>query len=571
MDLRTYLTAIRKGWWIVVTLAVLGAGAGAFIAYRATPIYAAKLTFYVRAAVDPTNPASSAQLAQDRATSYAELLPNNALSTSIVQATKLPMTPGEVSGEISASAVINTQLLRVTVKDPSAQRALVIAGAVGSQFPKQAAALDGGTPKLATSLVPTAAPTASNAPVSPRRNLDIALGLSVGLLLGLLGAVTRERLDTGVRSEETFTSITEAPVLATIPYDKRTKHAPLVLGNAAYSIRAEAFRQLRTNLQFLDAARPAKVIVISSSLTSEGKSVTTANLGLVFAEIGRRVLLIEADLRRPHLSEYFGVDRSVGLSNVLAGQVKAADVIQNWGIEGIDLLASGLIPPNPSELLSSQRMSELIDDLRNRYDVIILDPPPLLPVTDAALTAVQADGVVILVRHGKTSRSQLTAATNALRSVDARILGGVINMKRMRRSANRSYRYYEEPKKTPAQDADLWEYWSARTEGAAAPASPGPRTDLTDDTHELPTPGGGADGAARSANGAAGSANGTGASPNGVHSGVNGSSHGTGEPDFIDEAPVDEPVERNSISAARLTQRRIRERARRNTLTDRRR
>jgi len=567
MDLRTYLTAIRKGWWIVVTLAVLGAGVAALIAYRTTPLYEAKLSFWVSASPDPTNPASAAQLAQDRATSYAELIPDEGLSEAVVRYKDLPISPSQVSSEMSASASINTSLIRVTVRDPLKARALTIANGVSAVFPAQAAELDG--PRPATTLTPRLPATVSSAPVSPRKSLDLALGLSVGLLLGLLAAVARDRLDTGVRSEETFTEISQAPVLATIPYDKRIKQAPLVLGNAAYSIRAEAFRQLRTNLQFLDAARPAKVVVISSALTSEGKSVTTANLALVFAEIGQRVLLIEADLRRPHLSEYFGVERSVGLSNVLAGQVAVGDVIQNWGMDGIDLLPSGLIPPNPSELLGSPRMSELMADLRGRYDVILLDPPPLLPVTDAALTAVQADGVVIVVRHGKTSRSQLAAATNALQSVDARVLGGVINMKRMRRSADRNYRYYREPKKTPAQDADLWEYWSARTEDAPAPADQ-PR--LTDDTRELAT-----GVAPTGTNGAVVGANGTGGlNHNGVSTTVNGNGHDPhghdlDAPEVADEPSVDEPVERNAISAARLTQRRIRERARRNTLTDRRR
>jgi capsular exopolysaccharide synthesis family protein len=190
---------------------------------------------------------------------------------------------------------------------------------------------------------------------------------------------------------------------------------------------------------------------VTSSVASEGKSSTAVNLAIVSAETGRRVLLIEADLRRPRAADYLGLERAVGLSNALAGQVPVRDVIQPWGTDGLMVLPSGSVPPNPSEMLGSQNLVNLIADLRTMFDLVIIDTPPMLPVTDGAVASTVADGVLVVVRYGKTTRNQVNASIDSLEAVDARILGCVLTMVPRKGAASTGYDgygYYEDdPKK----------------------------------------------------------------------------------------------------------------------------
>ena len=271
------------------------------------------------------------------------------------------------------------------------------------------------------------------------KRIYAGLGVLAGLVLGAAIAIVREMLDMSVRNPQTASTLLNAPVIGVIDYDPETKKNPLLIGDTALSVRAESFRQLRTNLQFIDATRSADVLLLTSSVPDEGKSLTSANLAISFVEFGDRVLLIEADLRRPSLWSYFGVERDVGLTNVLVGQMELSEAIQPWGNDGLFILPSGSLPPNPAELLGSRAMVDVIAELRPAFDKIIIDTPPLLPVTDAALCSAAADGVVLIIRTGKTHRSQVTSAVNALNQVNARMLGSILNMRQISRSEKRRY------------------------------------------------------------------------------------------------------------------------------------
>jgi capsular exopolysaccharide synthesis family protein len=217
-------------------------------------------------------------------------------------------------------------------------------------------------------------------------------------------------------------------VRGAISYDDSAKDSPLILNSSARSVRAEAFRQLRTNLQYVDVDNPLQVIAVTSSVAGEGKSSTATNLAVSFAQAGAKVLLIEGDLRRPRVAEYLGIEGGIGLTNVLTGRLAIDDVLQPWGKGGLTVLASGPIPPNPAELLGSKSMAQLLQSLKEKFEIIIVDTPPLLPVTDGAIISAEADGAILVVRHGKTTRNQVARATASLEAVDARILGAVMNM-----------------------------------------------------------------------------------------------------------------------------------------------
>jgi len=185
---------------------------------------------------------------------------------------------------------------------------------------------------------------------------------------------------------------------------------------------------LRTNLQFVQVDGPLRSLVMTSSVPREGKSTTTCNLAITLSQAGLRVCLVEADLRRPRAADYLGMIGAVGLTDVLIGRVALEDAVQTWGQGMLDVLPSGPLPPNPSELLSSRAMTELMTTLHERYDLVLIDAPPLLPVTDAAILSTVADGAVLCVHAGKTRRDQLEQAAGALRSVDAKVLGVVLTM-----------------------------------------------------------------------------------------------------------------------------------------------
>jgi capsular exopolysaccharide synthesis family protein len=267
--------------------------------------------------------------------------------------------------------------------------------------------------------------------------------VAVGLIVGVGAAALRDSLDTTIRSPELLAEVASAPTLSVIPFDGEAATSPLITEGSAQSSRAEAMRQLRTNLQFVEVDRPLRSLVVSSAVPGEGKSTTVCNLGIAFAEAGKRVVIVDADLRRPTIAEYLGLEGAVGLTNVLAGQASVRDVIQPWGNNSLWVLPSGYIPPNPSELLGSDNMADLLAALSDSFDMIIIDTPPLLPVTDAAVMAAIADGCLLVSRHGKTTTTQVATAFSALAAVGAKLHGCVLSMSPARRATAYSYYGYK--------------------------------------------------------------------------------------------------------------------------------
>ena len=428
MELRQYATALRKGWWIIVIAALLGGAAGVLVNLRATPQYASAVTFFISTPTEGgTSPLAADQFATRRITSYVGLLNSDVVAQRVVDTTGVDLTESQVKARISGDADLNTVLLTATVTDSSPERSLAIADGIAKQFGSIVNEVDPIGPGSVVLRV-VSGPTLNPDPISPRQILNIAIGVFLGLAIGVIVALMKQLLDNTVRQPQVLRALTDSPVLGLIPFEKAARKSPLIVEGGPRSIRAEALRQLRTNLQFVDVERPVRVLVVTSSIADEGKSTTATNLALAFAESGRRVLLVEADLRRPRVADYLDLERSVGLTNVLAGQVDIAEVLQPWGTGGLSVLPSGSIPPNPSELLGSPRMLELLDHLKTIFDVLVIDTPPLLPVTDGAVAAAHADGAVLVVRYGKTTRSQIANAVRSLHSVDARLLGTILNM-----------------------------------------------------------------------------------------------------------------------------------------------
>lgn len=429
MDLRQAVNAVRKGWWIVLVAMILGVAGAVGVTIKTTPQYASTVSFFVST---PTNEGSSAlsadQFATRRITSYVGLLTSDVVANRIASATSVDMTPAQIASAISGEADLNTVLLTATIKATTPERSLLLATGLADTFNAVVNEVDPiGPDRIELKVI--SGPTVNPAPVSPRKTVNLAIGLLGGLVLGLVIALMRSVLDNTVRQVAALRSLTGVPVLGVIPANRQVRKNPVLPDAQGQSIHAEAIRQLRTNLQYVDIDKPVQVLVVTSAVAGEGKSALSANLAASFARAaGRSVVVIEADLRRPQLSAYLDLEREVGLTSVLTGRVSLEDALQPWGAHGLTVLASGPLPPNPAELVESTAMTTLLNRLRDMFDLVIIDTPPLLPVTDGAVLARKADGAVLVVRYGKTARNQVATAMRSMLSVDARVLGTVLTL-----------------------------------------------------------------------------------------------------------------------------------------------
>lgn len=469
MELRSALKLLREQWLLISFVALLGAAISGVLTWRTAPEYVSHTTLFVSAVntgtgnqIDGTAEAyQGSLLSEQKVKSYTELLRGQQVLDRVIAELGLHGTADQLAGEVSTAAIPDTSLLTAAVTDRSPQQAQRIASALGEQFlkliPELEGTVDGQPPAVRVTIVRV--PELPASPVSPRPVRNVALALAAGLLAGLGLAIARRSLDTTVKTTEQLEEATGAPPLGVVAFDSTVAKKPLFLHDP-HSSRAEEFRKIRTNLQFVDVDRANQVIVVTSAMPSEGKSVTACNLAIALAEAEKRVMLVDADLRRPGATRYLGLPDGAGLTNVLVGDATLDEATQVLGRGVLSVLASGPIPPNPTKLLGSRHMHDLLKELRDQYDVVIIDAPPVLPVADAAVTAAASDGVILVVHHGHTRLDQLRGTLHALRNVEAPVLGTVLNLApaRIKRGYGYQYRY------TAARPA-------RRRAGTPAPAS----------------------------------------------------------------------------------------------------
>jgi capsular exopolysaccharide synthesis family protein len=431
MELREVLKALRFGWWLLVLGLVVGGAAGYGATLLQTPVYTSHTQLFVS-----TNGSGStfsafegSLFSQQRAESYARLLSGEELASLVAQELGLGDSPGGISGAITAEVVADTVLIDVAVTDPSPERAARIAEAVGQTFPSLVNELETPegertSPIKVTVTDPPEIPATASAPSTSR---NVTLGALVGLMIGTFTALLRNHLDRSVNNPEQAAATAGAPVIGLVLRDPAIEKNH-VLQRSSSSRAAEDYRQLRTNLQFLNVDEPPKVIMITSALPGEGKTTVAVNLAVTLADAGRSVTIVEADLRRPKVTRYLGLVGGAGVTNILAGTADLAEVVQAYGDGGISVVGAGPTPPNPGEILASSHMAELLAKLRGHSDYVLVDAPPLLPVADSSGLAVMMDGVLLSVRHGSTTTDQLRQAVIALERVGAKTLGVILNI-----------------------------------------------------------------------------------------------------------------------------------------------
>lgn len=277
-------------------------------------------------------------------------------------------------------------------------------------------------------------------PVSPRTSQDALLGLVVGMMLGAGIAFLIEYLDDSLKTSEDVTRVLQLSTLGNVARFPKSSQSPLVTMDAPRAPYAEAYRNLRTNLQFSLLVDSAAAVVLSSAEPGEGKTTTVANLAVVMAQTGKRVILVDTDLRRPTLHQMFRLPAEPGLTDLFLNNQTLDQVIRETTVPGLHLLACGKLPPNPAELLASAWMDRLILALKERYDIVLFDSPPILPVTDAVLLASKTKHLLWVISAGKTRTDALRRAREALAQVDAKVVGIVLN--RITSGGGYGYYYY---------------------------------------------------------------------------------------------------------------------------------
>lgn len=420
--------------------------AGGVAAILTKPTYTAETQLFV--AIQSSGSIQELQqgntFSQARVQSYVKIVGSPVVLQPAIDTLGLQTSAEDLTERVKATTDLNTVLINISVSDQSPVQAAAIAQAVSNSLIKTVDMLEkqktGGTSPVALSVIKPA--IAPDAPSAPNTRLYLALGLVVGLALGVGASVLRSTLDNRIRGEADLRRVTDAPLLGGITFDANAVRKPLLTQAAPQSPRAESFRQLRTNLQFANISGRAKTVLVTSSLPGEGKSTSATNLAIALAQAGQSVCLIDADLRRPAVGEYLGLERDAGLTTALVGAADVNDLLQPWGEDKMFVLTSGRIPPNPSELLGSEEMRNLISRLEQAFDSIIIDAPPLLPVTDAAVLSQHVGGVVLVVGSQKLRHQDLEKSLNALKMVDSNVLGVILNRLPTKGPDAYAYSYY---------------------------------------------------------------------------------------------------------------------------------
>ena len=434
MELRDYMRVLFKHWIGILLITTLVTAAVAGWTSLQPRVYTASAQTFVAI----TTPVTSQGLVDvgvggavytiQRLTSYIQLIDSPEVLQPVIDELGLEVSVGALAEGVSASNPVDTVLINVSVSDLDPQAAAMIANAVALRLGNVIQILETSAtgeivPVKATLTNPARPP---GVPSSPRTRVNLLLGFLIGLALGVGYAFLRQSLNTTVKNPEELMELTGTNPLGVVAFDSGAKKNPVIALDSRTS-RAEAFRTIRTNLQYVDVDNPPRVVVITSSVPMEGKSTTAVNLAITMAQAGRNVVLVEADLRLPKTSIYLGIEPGLGLTDVLAGQATLAEALLPWNRGLITVLPAGHNPSNPSELLASRQFAKVIATLRADFDSVIIDATPLLHVTDAAIVSKAADGAILLVHFGKTTREQVASSIAALDQVEARLLGTVLN------------------------------------------------------------------------------------------------------------------------------------------------
>lgn len=423
-------------------------------------------TDVVTITVQSTDPVFAAKVANGYANAYIMNQRTDTIDSLTAASTQISDRIGALDGQVSN---VQSQINTITSQEPTSQTSSKPGAA--EPTPSQAAQLaslnlqqtslndqetamkqDLGQVQLAANLaggggqlVDPAEP--NRVPVSPKTSRNLVLALGIGAALGLGLALLLEVLDNRIRGKEDLEATAKGlPVIGMIPVSSEWRDAstPIVVSiDAPESRTAESYRSLRASIQFIGIDQPLHTVQVTSPASSEGKTTTLVNLAIALARAGKQVVVVDCDLRRPRVHQFFDLPAEPGLTSVLLGDLPLlATLKQVEGVDGLRVLTSGSTPPNPSELLSGQRALEIFDTLRSSCDIVLVDSPPVLPVSDGVVIASRVDATVIVVDDRRTRRRELVGALELLHQVDAHLIGTVLNRIVTTKTSYRSAYYY---------------------------------------------------------------------------------------------------------------------------------
>lgn len=423
MTPQAYFQALRKRWWLIAGIALLLAAGGFVNAKTTTPMYASSASSYVTLsqAGSISELAQGSTYTQNLMESFALLATTPTVLDPVIDELDLDTTSTRLANTLTASVPLNSFVIEVRATSADAQEAAAVADGVATELATVVQRLapnsaDGGASVRLETVAPAVVP---NYPYEPNTRLEVMIWGAGGVVLGVLAALVWALADTRVRRVGDIEAAAGIPVLGSIPkYRKPTRRA------ASRPEVGEAFRRVRVNLAFLDADRDLNAIVITSPSAGEGKTTAAIALARALAEVQSRVLLIDCDLRKPTVAEQTGTLADAGLTNILVGQATIEEMVQPSA--DLDILTSGPVPPNPSQLVEGLAMEELISAACESYDYVVIDSPPVLPVVDASVLARRVGGALIVARAGRTTRQKLGQAAQSLRAaIDAEAVGGI--------------------------------------------------------------------------------------------------------------------------------------------------
>ncbi|MDL9978267.1 polysaccharide biosynthesis tyrosine autokinase [Microbacterium sp. ASV49] len=441
MELRDYARGLRRHWLAILMMIIVGVGVAFGWAKLQTPLYEAAASGVIKTVAVPTGPQEQSLFgtndtaAQNKVAAYLDLAGYREVAQNVITDLNLNTTPEQLVNLVTVTNPPGTTVLRIVAQGSSPASARALAEAWIRGMVKTIDKVYGTTGQpgsAAVNITPVGSASLPTSPVFPDLRTALLVGAVIGLGFGVGFALMRTASDRRVRAADEVEKKTDVAVVGTIPLSKQDDSEMRLFDPAAgrqgpgFAV-AEAMRTLRTNLQFMDVDNPPRTIVVTSPLPGDGKSTIACNLALTLAENGSNVVLVDGDLRRSKVAQTMGLSSSAGLSDILAGRADIGDVLQRAPqSENLYVLAAGSVPPNPSEVLGSARMKAVLEELA-AHSTVIIDAPPLIPVTDGAVLTHQADGALIVVSVGKTTYDLVEKALDTLRKARGRALGIVLN------------------------------------------------------------------------------------------------------------------------------------------------
>lgn len=491
IDLRRYLALFWHWLWLILLATLIAGASALFFSRRMIPYYQSTTTILVNAApATKATDYSSVMMSEQLTSTYSQMMAKDPVLDEVIRLLTLPMTRDELREMITVTPVRDTQLIQVTAETTNPILSANIANSVALVFtsqieqiqsqrftqskttlesqlaelekqleiftqqadyaaaPEEKERLDGkvtqyqeiysnllqsyesvrlSEAQAVSSVVQVEPASANNEPVKPKVMQNTLLAAVVGFLLAAGVIVTREAMDDTIKIPEDITRKFNLPILGVINQHATVEGNPITLSDPR-SPTAEAYRTLRTNVSYTSVDKPLRMLLVTSSEPGEGKTTTICNLAVVLAQNGKKVIVADCDMRHPRVHTYFGLSNRVGMTSLFS---QSSDLMkgsrQPTRLENLSVVSTGALPPNPAELLGSQKMQAILATMRQNADIVLVDTPPVLAVTDAAVLAPAIDGVLLVVRPGKTRATALRQTLDQLSQVNARILGVVLN------------------------------------------------------------------------------------------------------------------------------------------------